>query len=343
MNQIEHTMTAQVQSLSAATEHGVDAKAGERHEAIHQKDQLAMSAATTTYEPPPTPTAPVLMTVEDYLNLEVAEADHRFHYGEDDEQFGELFLPTETTTVGGKKLPVVVFLHGGCWSPRFNLLPVSGMCRALAEKCRAAVWNLEYRRWGNGGGWPHTFVDAGNGLDILGNMADEFNLDLSNVVACGHSAGGQLALWLAARPGLAEEFSLYENDKPLALKSVVALAPVSDIERASEKGACGHAVSQLMGGPSAKVSEFYEEGSPIALLPLGVRHIIVNGMQDIVAPLGSVAPLVERALELGDDSCLLPINNSGHFELVTPNTMAGQMVMETIQHEIDYLTLCRSR
>lgn len=65
-----------------------------------------------------------------------------------------------------------------------------------------AVWNLEYRRIEGGGGWPATFLDIGAGVDHLRDLAVAHNLDLNRVIVTGHSAGGHLATWVAARPNI---------------------------------------------------------------------------------------------------------------------------------------------
>ncbi|MEM9822266.1 MAG: alpha/beta hydrolase, partial [Bacteroidota bacterium] len=132
--------------------------------------------------------APKLISAEEYGQLEEIQADHRITYGEDPSQFGDLFLPPSKTAA-----PVVLLIHGGCWRAKYGLEPMGQIARALADN-GAAVWSLEYRRLGNGGGWPHTFLDVAHGADHLRELAPKYNLDLNNVVVAGHSAGGHLAL-----------------------------------------------------------------------------------------------------------------------------------------------------
>ena len=93
---------------------------------------------------------------------------------------------------------MLALLHGGCWQAEYGLTPLGQLAQAIADR-GAAVWSIEYRRLGNGGGWPATFLDAGAALDHLRTLADEYALDLRRVVTAGHSAGGHLALWLAGR------------------------------------------------------------------------------------------------------------------------------------------------
>jgi len=182
-----------------------------------------------------------LITAEDYSAAPRAEADLRITYGDDPSQFGDLYLPDNKDGLH----PVVFLLHGGCWRAQYGLEPIGGMARALSN-LGVAVWSLEYRRLGNGGGWPNTFLDVKKGADLLRDIADKHLLDLNRVVAVGHSAGGHLALWSAARGNLKPESELY-TENPLKFQSVVALAPVCDLERAVAWDICTEASDVLVG------------------------------------------------------------------------------------------------
>ena len=159
-----------------------------------------------------------MISAEEYVTSAVQAADHRITYGDDPSQFGDLFLPQ-----GDGPHPVLFLLHGGCWRAPYGLEPVGQMARTLAD-AGLAVWSLEYRRLGNGGGWPHTFLDVAHGADLLRELATTYPLDLTQVVVAGHSAGGHLALWSAARPQLPADSPIYTPD-PLPFQAVVALAP----------------------------------------------------------------------------------------------------------------------
>ena len=264
-----------------------------------------------------------LVSAQDYAQLPRQTADHRIPYGDDPSQFGDLFLPK---TAGPH--PVLLMFHGGCWRAQYGLEPMGQLARAIADQ-GVAVWSLEYRRLGNGGGWPHTFLDAAHGTDLLRDLASQYDLDLSHVVVTGHSAGGHLALWSAGRNQLPEESPIY-TPNPLPLHSVVALAPVCDLERAVAWDICVDAADALVGGHPRQAWANYYQGSPSALLPLGIPHITINGTHDHIVPLDYVRHFVESAQKHGDETSLIPIPNVGHFEVVMANHSAGQQVIETI-------------
>ena len=124
----------------------------------------------------------------------------RYPYGPHPAQYGELWLP------GGGAANTVVIVHGGFWRARYDLSLGRPLAADLARR-GYAIWNLEYRRAGAGGGWPGTFEDVAAGIDLLADLP----VDTSAVVAVGHSAGGQLAAWAAGRDRLC---LLYTSPSP---------------------------------------------------------------------------------------------------------------------------------
>jgi acetyl esterase/lipase len=225
---------------------------------------------------------------------------------------------------------VAVVIHGGCWSAEYGEGHIRPVCAALAQAGMAA-WCLEYRRVGDkGGGWPGTFEDVGRGADHLREIAPAHGLDLTRVVAVGHSAGGHLALWLAARARLPEADPL-RGKAPLPLRGVVGLAPIPDLARAAADHVCGDAVPSLLGGLPEAQSARYSVASPIGLLPLGVAQAIVHGREDRIVPLGLSERYVAAAREKGDTARLVVVEGAGHFDLIAPTSKAWLRVEEAVR------------
>lgn len=265
------------------------------------------------------------MTVQDLLEVPPPPADHRIPYGDDPHQFGQLRLPK-----GEGPFPVVIIIHGGCWLSEYDLHHISPLA-AKITKMGFATWSLEYRRVGNeGGGWPGTFLDVAAGADHLGEMVHEFPLDLNRVVTIGHSAGGHLALWLAARHNIPEQGSLYKQN-PLPIQGVIALAGVGDLDLPNLQEICGGAILKLMGGTPADVPERYAQGSPLELLPFGIPQILIQGVKDPIVPVEFVRDYCEAAQKSGDKVELVLLQEAGHFEVVMPTTFAWPEVRKAIE------------
>ncbi|MFB9381880.1 alpha/beta hydrolase family protein [Pseudonocardia petroleophila] len=231
----------------------------------------------------------------------------RLDYGPDPSQFGELTLPA-----GDGPAPVVMVVHGGFWRSSFGLELGRPLAVDLANHGFAA-WNVEYRRVGNGGGWTATFDDVAAALDRLAD-ADP-RLDLERVVAVGHSAGGHLVAWLAARPGLPA--GAPGAGPAVRLRGAVSQAGVLDLVDAVEQGVGGAAVTDLMGGGPREVPDRYAVGSPVARVPIGVPVVCVHGTADGNVPIRQSERFTAAS---GDELVTLP--GVDHFAVIDPSTDA---------------------
>ena len=235
-------------------------------------------------------------------------------YGADPSQRGDLHLPRRQD----RPAPVAVLLHGGYWTTRFGKL----VCRPLAvDLARSgwAAWNLEYRRLGpgrgGGGGWPMTFADVADGIDHLAALQDD-RLDLSRVVAVGHSAGGQLALWAAGRTGLPG--GAVGSRPAVAVAAVAALAPVTDLGRAGV-----HAVA-LLGGVPADVPERWAQADPLRTLPPPVPTLVVHPEGDRTVSSRRSAAYADACRRAGGDVALVTPPGEGHRDPIDPTSASWQ-------------------
>ena len=267
--------------------------------------------------------------------LKTTQPDYKIAYGKDALQYGELWLPS---TPAKTALPVVVLIHGGCW---LSDLPGPELVAFLSDDLRksgVAVWSITYRRVGhNGGGYPGTFNDVANGVAHLRSIAEKYNLDLNRAVVTGHSAGGHLALWVAAQNRIPAASPL-KRDQAVNFKAVVGIAAIPDLAYFARAGAhaCGDkTVDQLTdaivrtpaGG--AKNTPFLDT-SPSEMLPLGVKQILMHGVFDGIVPPAIGLRYQTRAKEKGDSVELIALENSGHFELIAPWTPPGKAVVTKI-------------
>jgi len=265
----------------------------------------------------------------DLLNMQVPPA-RRIAYGSDPLEFGELRVPA-----GRGPHPVVVIVHGGCWSAKLGNLDARAVSLDLLHPLAAAfaemgiaTWNLEYRRLGNaGGGWPGTFDDVARGADHLRRIARENRLDLNRVVAMGHSSGGHLAMWLAARSKIPRTSQLYAKN-PLRLKGVVDLDGPPDLKATlpMQVPVCGAPVIvNLMGGTPEEQPQRYREASPAEMLPLGVRQEIFAGRM-----FAAQTPAYEEAAKrAGDTVHAVVMAQAGHFVFLDPGSAAWPEVVKS--------------
>jgi acetyl esterase/lipase len=246
----------------------------------------------------------------DILQLSPPPADARLPYGSDALQFGDLRLPK---TEG--RHPLVIVIHGGFWRAAYGLDHIGHLCAALTA-AGLATWNLEYRRIGNnGGGWPGTFEDVLRGADYVTALAAKYPVDAQKTIAVGHSAGGHLALLLAARQRVCD---------------VVSLAGVADLRCAWELGLSNNVVMSFLGGSPEEVPDRYRQASPLKLLPLGVPQRLVHGAKDDVVPLEISEDYVKAANAAGDDARLVVLPEAGHFELIDPRSAEWPHIQQTI-------------
>ncbi len=269
------------------------------------------------------------ISFSDLLGRARPVADHRIAYGPGPQQFGELWLPA---TPGPHK--VVVLIHGGCWLADLPGLELMTYAADDLKRRGLAVWNIEYRRLGHaGGGYPGTFQDVAQGVDYLRTLAPTYGLDLHRVVLVGHSAGGHLALWDAARPRLPKASPLAGRD-PLPIAGVVTLAGIDDLEayRATGPDACGGppTIDQLVGAGQRGAASLYADTSPAALLPIGVRQVIISGDLDPIVPAAFGRDYATKARAAGDAAQVVDIPDAGHFELIDPGSAAWRRIEPVI-------------
>jgi len=275
---------------------------------------LAMSTTTATAAP---------LSWSQVAALPQPVAGEKMAYGPAPQQFGELRLPS-----GEGRFPVVVLVHGGCWLAEYDYRYFNHLADALTAQ-GVATWTIEYRRIGDeGGGWPNTLLDVAKATDYLRTIAKTHPIDVFKVVSMGHSAGGQLALWLGARHKLPKNSELY-LPTPLALKGAVGLAAITDLNsyRIGEPGSCNAAVDQLMGGTPQQYPRRYAQASPTALLPLGVPQWLVQGGKDPIVSAESVQAYALAARQAGDEGTVSIDPEMGHFDTAVPQTALGQTGM----------------
>ncbi|MBQ1000390.1 alpha/beta hydrolase [Streptomyces sp. RK62] len=261
------------------------------------------------------------------------DPDATASYGAHPDQVVDFYAPRGTTAPAGP-VPLVVLLHGGAWRAPYDRRHLTPFAAFMARR-GFAVANVEYRRGAEGseaeaGRWPDTFDDVAAALDALPALAREAlpQADARRMVLAGHSAGGHLALWAAARHVLPAG-SPWRTDGPPPLRGVVALAPIADLAVADKLDVCGGAVRQLLGsGPEFAERQPYAD--PALLLPTGIATTLVQGRTDIVVPQAVAEAYADAAAKAGEVAGLTLLEDVGHFPLIDPAADACAVVVEEI-------------
>lgn len=224
------------------------------------------------------------------------------------EERGEWWLPPDAPP---GPLPTVVLVHGGYWGPGYDRHLEDAVAADLAGR-GYLCWNIDYAA--ADAPWPTTLRDVAAAYDALATGRWAGRVDPARLSVVGHSAGGHLALWLASRK------APFGRTGPAPV-AVVAQAPVAALAAGQPQGLGGGAIDRLLGGSPADVPERYAQADPVALLPSGVRSVLLHSEEDALVPISQSETYVAAARAAGDD-CTLERVPGDHFAHLDPKSEA---------------------
>jgi acetyl esterase/lipase len=249
---------------------------------------------------------------------------HTYRYGAHGSQRGELHLPR-----GEGPHAVIVLIHGGSWRKRYGRRVMRALAADVVRR-GFAVWNVEYRRIGEGGGWPHTFADVAAAIDRLDGLHPA--LDLRQVQVLGHSAGGHLALWAAGRSRLPSGAPGAIAGRPrVPLRRAISLAGVCDLTGGYADWH-GGAVRELMGGSPERLPERYAAADPLRHVPLATAVLLVHGVADETVSVRLSRRYAEAAAAAGAEVELVEIEGEAgaHRAFIYPEGEAWAAAAERL-------------
>lgn len=242
----------------------------------------------------------------------------RIEYGPEPQQFGHFYAPEGA---GAQPVPIVMVIHGGYWSGKYHLNLATSFSVELARS-GVAVWNVEYRRIGAGGRWPELSADIVAALEAIAGpvaAASPVPLDLDRVRVVGHSAGGQLSVWLAG-----------QHDTVVRPELFVSQAGALDLASAGERGRRISYIEDLFGVPFEDDPELYRSASPQHRVPIGVPVVVLHGTEDAQVPAKIASRYRDAARAVGDPVDLHLIEGEDHFAFLDPNTRAWKLSREIL-------------
>lgn len=249
-------------------------------------------------------------------------------YGTHPDQLVDFYPPHGGDGAAAGTAPLVVVLHGGYWRERYDRQHITPFAGFLARR-GFAVANVEYRRGGTEpadvGRCSDTLDDVAAALDALPELVRTHlpGADLRRTVLTGHSAGGHLALWAAARHVLPPDAPWHRSTPPF--RGVVALAPIAHFGLARELKVCGDGVHQFLGGTG---NEAWTD--PSVLLPTGIATTVVQGRADTTVPPQVAQEYADATAKEGEPAGLTLLDGVGHFALIDPAADACAVVAAEI-------------
>jgi len=227
--------------------------------------------------------------------------ESRQFYGESPSNFVDFYSAARKDV-----RPLAVMIHGGFWRVCYGLDHAAGFCTALSA-AGFTVANLEYRRVGEpGGGWPGTLDDVKLGVAFARRSSAGYGGDAARTTVLGHSAGGHLALWLAAEM----------TDLTLA----IGLGAVANLPKAFALGLSSCAVGEFLGGSPDEVPERYAAADPAR--PTNVPRVLIHGDADDIVPVQLARGFPGRVTE---------IPGADHFAVIDPASAAWPIVLDFLE------------
>ena len=242
-------------------------------------------------------------------------------YGNHADAIIDIHLPAHRGADPLPVSPLLVLLHGGFWRVEYDRVHTRPLAEALTRE-GFVVATPEYRRVGGSGtlrgGWPTTLEDIGAAVGSLPGLLDELDVTTGRTTVMGHSAGGQLALWLA--------------NEPYPIDRVVGLAPVGDLRAAARAHLGADAVQAFLGGSPEEVPERYDAADPATRL--GTRPdcdvVIIHGVEDTIVPIDNSRGLEEQH----PDIVMCELAGIEHFGVIDPLSRAWPVVRAAAAAEI---------
>ena len=239
---------------------------------------------------------------ESVLDRAAPPPDRVVAYGAEPDQVADVYAAHGS----GPARPLLVLVHGGFWKPQYGRGQIGPMASALA----AAGWTVAaigYRR--RPGDPAATVDDVRNALAVLPTRVDGHD---GRMLVIGHSAGGHLALLMAAAPPTA------------ALAGVLAMAPAADLQMAHALGLGGGAVAAFLGtAPSSAHGALDPVQGPAPRVPT----VLLHGDVDAVVPLA----VGEAYRRVHPGVALQRLEGCGHFGVIDPLSAYWPRVVVAIQ------------
>lgn len=256
---------------------------------------------------------------------------------------------------GHKKLPVVIYVHGGGWVEGDKIIRadsyVENMILQLTEK-QYAVISINYTLVDEGTHFPTPIEDTKDAVRWVRKNAEKYNFDTNNIGFFGTSAGAHLSM-LSAYTSDSEfvgdpELSKYSgkvnyvinnfgpSDMNSLLHTRAGKIPVFFIGLFSKKivdlreklvlGITGYEIKK----DKQKVVEYCKTISPISYVNNGIPTLIIQGNKDQVVPMKQAKKLRRKLKKEGVQNTLTIVEDGLHGFRTTDKAELDKIVDEMV-------------
>jgi acetyl esterase/lipase len=255
---------------------------------------------------------PVPLSIEAKLDLPYAATDNP-------RQRLDLFLPKERDAA--KKLPVLVFVHGGAWQAGSKEQGRGQVMRFVREGKCAGV-SVGYRL-SQEAQWPAQIHDCKAAIRWIKANAAEHGLDAERIVVWGTSAGGHLVAVLGTSSGVADMDGKLgpHTDKDTKVAGVIDFFGPTDVSKMNAQklpGTMDHdgpnaPEAKLLGAPVQTVPDKVKSANPLTYVDkTDPPFLMVHGDKDPLVPIGQSEILQAELKKAGVANELHTVKDGGH-------------------------------
>ncbi|HEY9678931.1 MAG TPA: alpha/beta hydrolase [Drouetiella sp.] len=223
---------------------------------------------------------------------------------------GDIYIPSHTE---GTALPAVIVVHGGGWDAGDKNDGSTGLVVSKLVESGFAVFDINYRLQNEDGKYPNNLDDVQQACKFFQTNGPTYGIDPKNISALGISAGAHLAL-LAAYT---------ENNKNLNLKSVVAIAPATDLTKLFTP-----TITKYF--PANDVVD-REQASPLAHISSAVPTLLMHGTSDSTIPFSQSQLLSDNLSAHHKPVKLIAFKNADHNFFLIPGREQERANVEIIR------------
>lgn len=249
------------------------------------------------------PTEEDLAKVIPHVNIPYQDNAH-------ERQHLDIFLPRNSK----KRLPVVVWIHGGAWhrGDKSNCPPLR---EGFVDK-GFAIASVGYRLSGDAT-FPAQIEDCRAAIRFLRANSDKYGIDPERIGVWGSSAGGHLAALLATSGDHnVWDVGLHLNQSARVQAVCNFYGPANFLKFANKRGADARRntpENRLLGGPVADLTELARAASPIFHVSGDdPPFLIYHGDQDRNVDISQSIELRDRLLAASVDCSFHQVSGAGH-------------------------------